>query len=134
MKHHFRFAPRARAVDPAKTIILGFLTPMSGGIWDGGRTNSGALTLAVKHVNSEGLLGDYSLNYLWRDSQCDAGKALAAMSELLDAGADVFIGPGCSTACEPTQLLVSNRDLVQVMLLFFFDSLDHEVLVNEHDW
>ena len=94
-------------------LLLGFLTPMSGG-WDGGRTSSAAIPLAIDVVNKDPSLQDYRVGFVWRDSQCDAGKALAAMSELLDIGVDAFIGPGCSIACEPTQLLASNRNLLQV--------------------
>ena len=87
---------------------------MSGGRWDGGRTNSAAVPLAIDFVNKDPSLLGYKIAFIWRDSQCSAGKALAAMSELLDAGVDVFIGPGCSVACEPTQLLASNRNILQV--------------------
>ena len=87
-----------------------------GGQWDGGRTNSGALVLAMQQVNNSTLLGEYKMDFLWRDSGCDAGKGLGAMSELLDEGVDAFIGPGCSLVCEPTQLLASNRNTLQVCL------------------
>ena len=95
------------------TLELGFMTSITGESWNGGRTHSGALALAVDVVNAAGWLGQYRLGYKWRDSQCDAGKGLAAMSELLDVGVDAFIGPACSIACEPTQLLASNRGLLQ---------------------
>lgn len=98
-----------------KILVLGFLTPMGGG-WDGGRTHSGAVPVAIKKANQDPYLlsQGYQFAYAWKDSQCNAGRSLAAMSELLDIGVDVFIGPGCSTACELTQLLASNRNLVQV--------------------
>ena len=70
-----------------------------GGGWDGGRTSSAALPLAIDVVNKYPSLEGYRIGYVWRDSRCNAGKALAAMSELLDIGVDAFIGPGCSTAC-----------------------------------
>ena len=89
------------------------MTSITGKSWNPGRTHSGALDLAVDVVNAAGWLGQYRLGYKWRDSQCDAGKGLAAMSELLDVGVDAFIGPACSIVCEPTQLLASNRGLLQ---------------------
>ena len=46
---------------------------------------------------------------------CDSpGVALGGMAELLDMGVDAFIGPACSGACGPTQLLASNLGLPQV--------------------
>ena len=86
------------------------------GAWDAGRTHSGALPVALRKANRYLALYDYHLDYVWRDSQCDAGKSLAAMSQLLDMGVDAFIGPGCSLACEPTQLLASNRNVLQVFI------------------
>ena len=99
---------------PPKVLKMGFLVPFGGG-WDGGRRMAGAMPLAVERINSDpNILKDYTLEYIWRDSRCNAGKSLAAMSELLDLGVDVFIGPGCSAACEVTQWLASNRGLFQV--------------------
>ena len=96
-------------------LQVGFLTEL-GGIWDVGLSTSGALPLAIEAVNKDlrEALHGYQLDFLWRDSGCHPGKALAAMSELLELGVDVFIGPSCSWSSEPTRLLSSNRGVPQV--------------------
>ena len=83
------------------------------GQWDAGRTMSGAVPLAIEYVNEQKLTENFEIAFVWRDSQCNPGKALAAMSELMELKVDAFIGPGCSVATEPTQLLASNRGFAQ---------------------
>ena len=96
-------------------LVIGFLTPMEGA-WNAGQTISGAVPVAVDFVNSFFYKTDiaYNVSFVWRNSGCDPGVALGAMSELLEHGVDVFVGPGCSAACEATQLLASNRHTAQV--------------------
>ena len=82
---------------------------------------SGAVPVAVDVINSyfiKARQGDtaYNFSFVWRNSGCDPGVAVGAMSELLEQGVDVFVGPGCSAACEATQLLASNRHTAQVFL------------------
>ena len=96
-------------------MTIGFLSAMTGA-WDIGRVISGALPLAIDAVNANLAveLEGYELGYVWRDSGCNPGQALAGMGELIDLNVDFFIGPACSSACEPTQLLASNRGVPQV--------------------
>ena len=100
-----------------RKLVIGFLTPM-GGSWAIGPTSNGAVPVAIEKANRYPELqgeGGYRLDFVWRDSGCDAGKALAGMADLLELGVDVVIGPACSIACEPVQLLASSQELLQVV-------------------
>ena len=111
------FSSQSLGVDGSRgnrtTIVLGYLTPMTGS-YTGGILTSAAVPIAIDKVNTEYLIEGYWLEYSWRDSSCNAGKGLSAMSDFLEEGAAVFIGPSCSIACEPSQLLASARKVVQV--------------------
>ena len=93
-----------------KPIQLALLLPMSGK-WAGGLKIAGAAALAVARVNSDDtLLHGFALKYSWRDSGCSASQGLKAMGKLsFEIGTiNAVIGPGCSTACEPTSQLTAG--------------------------
>ena len=73
-----------------------------------------ALSVAISDLNGKALLEGYTLAFQWKDSQCDAGKALLGLSQLLDDNdVDVLIGPGCSSGCLSTQQLANEVNLAQ---------------------
>ena len=63
------------------------------------------MPVALEALDPE-ILAGYSLKFVWRNSACSPGLALSAMTSLMKEDVDFFIGPACSVACEPTQLLV----------------------------
>ena len=99
-----------------KTLTIGFLVSMSGP-YTGGMTMASTIPIAIDDLAGDPLLHGYRLKYLWRDSGCYPGKALQSMTELLNEGVDVIIGPSCSYCCKPTQYLASTLKLAQVLKL-----------------
>ena len=116
--------------DVEQALLIGFLVPMDGA-WDIGTTMASALPMAVDNLQEDPSLAGYNVTWMWRNSECRPGAALAAMTELLQKGADILVGPGCSTSCEPTQLLASTINLAQV---FFFIAifLSENVFITLH--
>ena len=108
----------AQANLETKTLVVGYLVPMDGG-WDIGPSMASAVSVAIDAVNDNPLLSDgYHFAFTWRNSACSPGQALKGMTSLLaDEKVDFLVGPACSVACEPTQLLASTIDLAQEHLL-----------------
>ena len=115
-----------------KALLIGFLVPMDGA-WDIGTTMASALPMAVDNLQEDPSLAGYNVTWMWRNSECRPGAALAAMTELLQKGADILVGPGCSTSCEPTQLLASTINLAQVFS-FIAIFLSENVFITLHNW
>ena len=110
----FALSAALQNADLKRTLVVGYLIPMDGG-WDGGKAMASALSIAIDDVNKDPLMMDgYQLTFKWRNSKCSPGHALKGMTSLLTENIDYLIGPGCSVACEPTQLLASTVDLTQV--------------------
>ena len=105
----------AALAEANKDLRVGFLVPMEGS-WDEGRTMAPATPLAIEALSGDPLLDGWRLKLSWRNSACSPGKALAATTDLLSEGIDFLLGPSCSVACEPTQLLASTINLAQVNL------------------
>ena len=99
-----------------KTLKIGYMVPMTGS-WDIGRSMAAAVPVALDALDPS-LMGGYKLEYTWRNSSCAPGHALAALTSLLAVGVDVLIGPACSVACEPTQLLAATTNIPQASTLF----------------
>ena len=107
------------AENATKKMTIGYLLPISGGSKTGSKMAS-ALPIALDSLNGGPILEGWTLDFVWRDSVCNPGKALKAMTDLLAEDIDLIVGPGCSVACEPTQLLASTTNLPQADLLFCF--------------
>lgn len=62
-------------------------------------------SLTMSHHDGEpSLMIGFFLDYKSVDSRCDAGTALAALSETIDDFKPLIVlGPGCSTVAEPLQ-------------------------------
>ena len=97
----------------AKLLRLGYLVPVTGPE-KMGQKMAAAVAIRIDELNGTPLMEDWRFEYYLRDSGCSPGKALKELTFLLADGIDVLVGPGCSVACGPTQLLLSSMNLPQV--------------------
>ena len=89
----------------ANVLTMAVLLP-SKEEWPDFRASIGALALAAKVASSSDLLRGTTLEYVWREVDCDSSMNVAALSEMIEEGpVDVVIGPACDDACESTALL-----------------------------
>ena len=101
-----------------KTALkVGYLVPMTGS-WDIGTAMASAVPVALEEIEQRGLFAGFSVQMIWKDSGCSAGTGLAALSDLLNEGVDVLVGPACSVACQPTQMLAAAKNISQVRICF----------------
>lgn len=92
------------------TVKIGVLLDGSG--WSPGNQSFVAAVAAVEEINArEDLLNGVQLEYRWENSGCNEQKAIVAANTLLQWGANVLIGPGCSTACVPVSYLADTYDV-----------------------
>ena len=92
---------------------MGYLVPMSGS-WDIGTAMAAAVPVALEDIVQRGLFSGFTIETVWKDSGCSPGTGLAALSDLLNEGIDFLIGPACSVACQPTQMLAAAKKISQV--------------------
>ena len=97
------------------TLKVGYLVPMTGS-WDIGTAMASAVPVALEEIEQRGLFARFSVEMFWKDSGCNAGTGLAAFSDLLNEGIDVLVGPACSVACQPTQMLAAAKNISQVRI------------------
>ncbi|XP_048580890.1 atrial natriuretic peptide receptor 1 isoform X2 [Nematostella vectensis] len=81
-------------------VRLAVLIPWTGN-WPAGPRLASAVIVAIDAVEELGILPDHNITYVYRDSMCQTGPALNAMSDLRleQPSVDAFIGPACSVGC-----------------------------------
>ncbi|ELU15442.1 hypothetical protein CAPTEDRAFT_203390 [Capitella teleta] len=85
-----------------KNLYFMGLLPYSGNSWPAGFTLESAMHIALDEINSdESVLAEYELKMVTADTQCNVGKGMHALYEMLhDPPTKVaIIGPGCSQFC-----------------------------------
>ncbi|XP_055338701.1 gamma-aminobutyric acid type B receptor subunit 1-like isoform X3 [Paramacrobiotus metropolitanus] len=84
-----------------KDLVLAGIFPITGkGGWAGGVGCYPAAQLALEHVNNHsGLLPGYHLTMHYNDSECEPGKGITILYDLLynEPQKIMLLGPGCST-------------------------------------
>ena len=72
-----------------------------------GQKIGAAIIVGIEKVNAEGILRDYTIDYLWIDTKCAAYEGLTGAMDIWSnvTDLDVFIGGGCSVVCEPVALV-----------------------------
>ena len=100
------------AADPLRLAIL--VPTVSS--WPDGRASVGAISLAVEDANRRAdLLGGRRLVFQWREVECDASNAPAAIGLMLQKGPiDAVVGPDCSLSCESTAHLTAGLNIPQI--------------------
>ncbi len=84
------FAPGCRSEEPLRIGFLGGITTRGGELGIDGRD---AALLAVDEVNRGGGVRGRRVELLWRDDHQDPARAVAAVRELVAAGAVALVGP-----------------------------------------
>ena len=87
------------------------------GAWPMGPMLIGALSLAVRDVNSDpAILRGKRLEYVWRDDGCDRSKSLVQLSDIVERSGPIagLIGPGCSKGCEATATFAQAANIPQI--------------------
>ena len=87
------------------------------GAWPMGPMLIGALSLAVRDVNSDpAILRGKRLEYVWRDDGCDRSKSLVQFSDIVERSGPIagLIGPGCSKGCEATSTFAQAANIPQI--------------------
>ena len=75
-----------------------------------------SLLVAFETVTKLNLLPGYSWTYIWKDSKCDTGATLAALSDfkLKEHPINAVIGPACSVGCIPGAYLAAHWDIPMI--------------------
>ncbi|XP_048584263.1 atrial natriuretic peptide receptor 1 isoform X2 [Nematostella vectensis] len=94
-------------VASSRQIHLSVLLPLSDGAWEVGPVIVPTIDHALSHIRSLQLLSSYNITYYVNDSKCDSATASGITADLWASQPrpDVFIGPGCSSACLSAGLL-----------------------------
>ena len=87
-------------------LNIGLLLPYTTG-WPVGPKMGAAIIVGIEKVNNDGILKDYTIDYLWIDTKCAAYEGLTGAMDIWSnlTDLDVFIGGGCSVVCEPVALV-----------------------------
>ncbi|XP_044174474.1 atrial natriuretic peptide receptor 1-like [Acropora millepora] len=97
-------------------IKIGALIPWNGS-WEAGQRMASALLVGFDTVqNKMNLLQDYNLTYSWKDSECNAGATLRALTDFQANEPDIhaYIGPGCSVGCVPGGFLAAYWNIPMI--------------------
>ena len=91
----------------SQLTIAYFLPWMRG--WPVGPQVGSANVLGIREIRKRGLLPDYDIEWVYRDTWCEPKRA---MQMVVDAWSsvdrlDAIIGPGCSVTCQPLGLLAA---------------------------
>ena len=88
------------------SIQLGVLIPWTVE-WDIGEFMGSAIGVAVEEVQNRSILSGYSIDWEWRDTQCQPLPGLTGALDLWDGtdDLDAFIGGGCTEICKPIALV-----------------------------
>ncbi len=89
--------PPASTVPDDGVLRIGLLLPRSGPGAEFGKALETAAQVAASEVNAAGGVRGRRIDLLGRDEGSDAATASLGLSELVDAGADVIVGPASST-------------------------------------
>lgn len=80
-------------VTEKQTVKVGVMTPLSGQAALMGEYYQDAIEVAMKHIEEDGYLKDYRLEFEYVDDKCDTAEAPTASNYVIDQyGADVAIG------------------------------------------
>ncbi|XP_064613348.1 atrial natriuretic peptide receptor 1-like [Liolophura sinensis] len=75
-------------------------------------TSGGAVSLALKRAEENGLFSDVNLSVMWKNTECSESEALGESVELhMRHQVDVFIGPACHSALKAVSLLASYWEI-----------------------
>ncbi|OQV25760.1 Gamma-aminobutyric acid type B receptor subunit 1 [Hypsibius exemplaris] len=92
---------RLPTTEGLKDLVLAGIFPIKGeGGWAGGVGCYPAAEMALEHVNTQSdLLPGYRLVLHWNDSECEPGKGITILYDLLYNPPQkiMLLGPGCST-------------------------------------
>ena len=105
------FLPARAAEVVCAALHLAVLVPSSNS-GAKGRASVGAISLAVADANNK---FSTKLSFKWKEVDCDATQATAAISRMLeDDIIDAVIGPDCPASCEQSAYLTAGRDIAQI--------------------
>lgn len=96
-------------------IILGMLTPMSGGSAAIGPYMKNGAQLAVDEINDAGGVLGRKLKLVVEDEACDPKTAAAGAAKLVTAGAAVSVGGYCSSATLPTLSIFGKANIPMII-------------------
>lgn len=96
-------------------IILGMLTPLSGGSAAIGPYMKNGGQLAVDEINEAGGVMGRQLKLVVEDEACDPKTAAAGAAKLVTAGTVVSVGGYCSSATLPTLSIFGKADIPMII-------------------
>ncbi|MEO7130951.1 MAG: branched-chain amino acid ABC transporter substrate-binding protein [Dermatophilaceae bacterium] len=96
-------------------IILGMITPLSGGSAAIGPYMKNGAQLAVNEVNKAGGVNGRQLKLVAEDGACDPKTAAAAAAKLVTAGTIVSVGGYCSSATLPTLSIFNKAGIPMII-------------------
>jgi len=108
----------SRCCQTKETLYIGGLFGIDAS--RGGWNSAGiipAVQMAIDEINnSSGILKDYHLELLIKDSQCNVGEAVRRTLEYISSGKPklMFLGPGCSKAALPVAEAIHYWNVVQI--------------------
>jgi branched-chain amino acid transport system substrate-binding protein len=109
--------------EDTEKIIMGGITPLSGGAAIYGRIDKLVSDMVFDEINSRGGINGRAIEVLWRDTKCDSELAKENASELIADGISIILGDSCSgstlVAAETTEAnevilftsISTNRDI-----------------------
>lgn len=109
------------------TFDVAVLMPSSGN-WTVGQSIGSAPIVALQRITSESVL-PYSVNWEWKDTQCNPRVGTKVLMELWNAASDLdaIIGGGCSIVCKPVALIAASFNIPFVSFGCNDDSLSDKV-------
>ncbi|ADU49663.1 amino acid/amide ABC transporter substrate-binding protein, HAAT family [Intrasporangium calvum DSM 43043] len=96
-------------------IILGMLTPLSGGSAAIGPYMRNGGQLAVDEINAAGGVMGRQLKLVVEDEACDPKTAAAGAAKLVTAGTIVSVGGYCSSATLPTLTIFGKANIPMII-------------------
>jgi ABC-type branched-subunit amino acid transport system substrate-binding protein len=100
------------APPPDQTIPIGLLLSYTGDSAAIAVNSERALRMAIEAANHNGGVGGRPLRVLARDTRSDVRKVTAKATELVDAGAVVFIGPDIVDLADELRFLLRDRVMI----------------------
>ncbi len=100
--------------EPAKTVKVAFLFPLSGDVKTFGESSRDGAQLAVDEWNAKGGPAGYKIEVSIEDSQCSADPARNAANKVASEGIKYIIGEVCSSASIPVSEVAEEKGIIMV--------------------
>ncbi len=103
------------AAEPAGTVKVALLAPLTGSVPTFGQSTKEGAELAVKEWNDKGGINGQQIELIVADSQCEADPGVNAANKVIDQdGVKFIIGEVCSKSSIPISEVANPKGVIQI--------------------